>query len=237
MSTQTNPLVAVDVTIGEQTSLHGPMTAQVAERFIAGVVAAGGSATKRTLTLSDPDWSVASSGQWPPRGYLSDETASYYVHPTDRWVVSFVQGFGADDVASAQDAADAALWDVESQRPTWYVFDRHTGAMHAFTQRDAEEPTSAFPRSSVILSGPQLAAVQAVLGLEVDLDPDSRVLDPATWQANGYGDAAAYEDHAAALALVAQQLADAVAIRLAEHRPPWRPCRRPEPHTHERSCR
>jgi len=208
MSTQKTELVAVDVTIGEQASLHGPMADRVAERFIAGIVAAGGSATKRALTLADPDWSVASSGQWPPRGYQANETASYYVDPADRWVVSFVQGFGDEDVASAE-AADAALWDVENQRPTWYVYDRHTGAMHAFTQRDGDEPASAFPRSSAILSGPQLAAVQAVIGLEVDVD--SWVLDPATWQAHGYGDAAAYEDHVAALARAAQGLADAVA--------------------------
>lgn len=210
MSTQTRSLVAVDVTIGDVSSLHGPMTEQVADRFLTGVQAAGGTATKRPLQLDDPDWSVASSSMWPPRGYLGTETASYYVDPLDRWVVSFLQGFDEEsDVSSAQDAADAALWDIETQRPTWYVFDRHEGAMYAFTQRSGDDPARPFPRRHAILTGAQLKAVQAVIAVELEHDPESRVLDPATWQASGYGDAGAYEDHAAALHRADEILRDA----------------------------
>ena len=196
MPNPTHALFVVDVVHDGRRTLHGPVRNDVAERFAAGVRAAGVGCEVLQLTLADPDFCIAGAGVWPPRGFRIDEVASIYVEPHERFVVSFIQGYDHDsDVTSAEQAVEAAVLDTHLQRPTWFVFDRHTGALTPISQPTDADPATVAPRDQVALSGRALAAVSRIVDLETDLDPESRVLDPRTWHANGYGDHDAYERH------------------------------------------
>jgi len=136
MTTASIDLFVVDVVCDGERSLHGPTREDVAERFAAGVRAAGGGCEVLPLTLADPDFCIAATGVWPPRGFRLEEVASIYVEPQERFVASFIQGYdpATSDVDTPLAAAQAALHDTQLQDPRWFVYDRQGGHLHTFTQ-------------------------------------------------------------------------------------------------------
>lgn len=60
-----------------------------------------------------------------------NELDTVYLRDTDRYVVSLVAGYSADEVKSAQQAAAAAaalvVLDKDSDDVLWHVFDRDRG--------------------------------------------------------------------------------------------------------------
>jgi hypothetical protein len=80
--------------------------------------------------------------EWPPRGYELEETASIYVQPDERYIVSLIVGYDGDDCPNAKDAAHLALEltrDGGHAGTRWFVFDRQTGAMHTYEQVEFDD--------------------------------------------------------------------------------------------------
>ncbi len=72
-----------------------------------------------------------------------EEIGNTYVGPEDRFVVSLVVGYNQEDsgVRTAKQAARAALQltlDEGSNDTHWYVFDRKTGVLSLFEQKEIE---------------------------------------------------------------------------------------------------
>lgn len=169
MTNPSHDLFVVDVDHDGHRTLHGPIRKDVADRFAAGVRAAGSTGEVLPLTLADPGFCFAGSGAWPPRGFRLEEIASIYVEPTERFVVSFIQGYDYDsDVSSAEQAVEAAVLDTQLQRPTWFVFDRQTGALTPISQPTDPDPATDRPAEEVVLSGRALAGVRRDLETVLD---------------------------------------------------------------------
>lgn len=70
--------------------------------------------------------------------YTLEETASIYVDPDERWVVSYIVGYSeADEVCDHTEAAAAALEFLraeDSDDRNWFVFDRQTSTLHLIEQ-------------------------------------------------------------------------------------------------------
>jgi len=163
MTTPSIDLYVVDVVHDGERTLHGPTRKDVADRFAAGVRAAGRGCEVLPLTLADPDFCIAASGQWPPRGFRLEEVASIYVEPQERFVVSFIQGYDDDsDVTSAEQAVEAAVSDTQLHRPTWFVFDRHTAALTPISQ-PADDPATGDDPAGVWLDARLRRDLEAVL--------------------------------------------------------------------------
>lgn len=82
------------------------------------------------------------SRPWPPRGYELEETASIYVQPDERYIVSLIVGYDADDATDAMDAAHSALEltrDGGQAGTRWFVYDRETKVMHTFEQVEFDD--------------------------------------------------------------------------------------------------
>lgn len=135
-------LRVVEITTPEGTALHGPYRPDVAERIADGARKTGATAAARTLRGDIGDAVTALLSSWPPRGYELHETASIYVDPAERYVVSLIVGYGEDDeVGGPRDAAYHAVdltRDQGCDGTRIFVFDRHTGQMHSFEQGDID---------------------------------------------------------------------------------------------------
>jgi hypothetical protein len=75
----------------------------------------------------------------PPLDFSEDEVDSIYTDPRDRFIVSFIVGYGEmDEITTLKEAAEAALnltTDAYSDGTVWFVYDRQTETLRQFTQR------------------------------------------------------------------------------------------------------
>lgn len=68
---------------------------------------------------------------WPPRGFIWTETASSYAGWNDRWIVSLIVGYGAEEARTAAAACESAhdlVVGAGSEGTRWYVHDRADGS-------------------------------------------------------------------------------------------------------------
>lgn len=76
--------------------------------------------------------------------FTRKEVGSIYVDENERFVVSFIVGYGGHD-DGVETAKSAAHWALELTRDEgcsdtkWFVYDREMGVMHEFEQADFEE--------------------------------------------------------------------------------------------------
>jgi hypothetical protein len=72
------------------------------------------------------------------QGYRFHETASIYVEPEERYVVSLIVGYSDEDCASSEEAARAALelvTEIGAGGTRWFVYDRKADGMLSFEQK------------------------------------------------------------------------------------------------------
>lgn len=83
---------------------------------------------------------------WPPRGFVWTETASSYAGWNDRWIVSLIVGYGAEEAKTAAAACESAhdlVVGAGSEGTRWYVHDRVDGSTVVIPQsRLATGPAS-----------------------------------------------------------------------------------------------
>lgn len=145
-------LQIIDITLTDgQRKILGPYGAAygTAAKIAEGVRATGAAADVLDLDPDggeSPEFSIAGSLMWPPRGFRLEEVSSIYVEPTERYVVSMIAGYHHDPddgITDAESAAQAAVgYFTDYGDAHVHVFDRQTGHVTVVDRRDDDDADS-----------------------------------------------------------------------------------------------